>query len=75
VKRIEQEESVVVKIDMDHVKRYPSRDNVITRTNKDRPRPCVSMQIPGVNGKNKYQVVLWSGSASNDLSIEFPGVV
>jgi hypothetical protein len=30
-----------------------------------------SMQIPGVNGKNKYQVlVLRSGSALNDLSIE-----
>jgi hypothetical protein len=28
-----------------------------------------SMQIPGVNGKNKYQEVLWSGSALSDLSM------
>jgi hypothetical protein len=35
VKRMNKE-SVVVEIDKDHVKRYPSRDNVITRTNPSR---------------------------------------
>jgi hypothetical protein len=35
-----------------------------------------SMQIPGVNGKNKYQVVLRSGrNALNVLRFEFPGVI
>jgi hypothetical protein len=53
-----------------------TRDNGITRNNKDRlTMPGeVSMRIPGVNGKNEYQVVLRSGSMLNDLSIEFPGV-
>jgi hypothetical protein len=54
-----QQESVVVGIDMDHVKKI--------RTGQCREREQA-------NPRSECQVVLRSGSALHDLSIEFPGV-
>jgi hypothetical protein len=61
--RVNDTKSVIVGIHMDHMKNLPSQcDNKKQQGLADNAGE-VSMRIPGVNGKNEYQMVLQSGSA------------